>query len=57
MMCSPCRTAHDALTAEDMDVYATPEGMLCSERVPEGTYVPEVVMSKNIKKSRGRMKV
>lgn len=33
---------HAALTPRDVDVYETPEGMLASERVPEGVYVPEV---------------
>jgi hypothetical protein len=31
--------------------------MLSSEVVPEGVYVPEVVVSKNVRKARGRMKV
>jgi hypothetical protein len=38
-------------------VYNTPEGMLASDVVPEGVYVPEVVVSKNVRKARGRMRV
>jgi hypothetical protein len=38
-------------------VYNTPEGMLASDVVPAGVYVPEVVMSKNVRKARGRMRV
>ncbi|KXZ48792.1 hypothetical protein GPECTOR_25g376 [Gonium pectorale] len=50
------RAEHDALTEDDRDVYETPEGMLSSERVPAGVYVPEVVVNKNVKKPRGRFK-
>jgi hypothetical protein len=38
-------------------VYNTPEGMLSSDVVPEGVYVPEVVVNKNVRKARGRMRV
>lgn len=38
-------------------MFTTPEGMLSSEVVPEGVYVPEVVVSKNVRKARGRFKV
>lgn len=48
---------HEALTDEDFNIFTTPEGMLSSEVVPEGVYVPEVVVSKNVRKARGRMKV
>lgn len=51
------RTAHDALTEEELDIYETPEAILSSERVPEGVYVGEVVESKNVRKARGRFKV
>lgn len=51
------RTQHDALTDDDIAVYNTPEGMLASEVVPQGVYVPEVVVSKNVRKARGRFKV
>ncbi len=51
------RAEHGALTEADRDVYDTPEGMLSSERVPVGVYVPEVVANKNVKKPRGRFKV
>lgn len=51
------RSAHDGLTQDDFTVYATPEGLLSSEVVPEGVYVPEVVVSKNVRKARGRFKV
>lgn len=51
------RSGHDALTDEDFAVFTTPEGMLSSEVVPEGVYVPEVVVSKNVRKARGRFKV
>lgn len=51
------RSAHDALTRAQVDVFETPEGMLASERAPEGVYVPEVVASKNVRKARGRMRV
>ncbi|MEW5308073.1 MAG: hypothetical protein WDW38_000060 [Sanguina aurantia] len=50
------RVEHDALTEHDLEVASTPEGMLCSERVAEGTYIPEVVENKNVKKARGRMR-
>jgi len=51
------RGPHDALSGQEVDVWATPAGMLSSERVPDGVYVPEVVVSKNIRKPRGRFKV
>ncbi len=51
------RAEHDGLGEADRDVYDTPEGMLCSERVPAGVYVPEVVVNRNVKKPRGRFKV
>lgn len=51
------RKEHDPLTEEDFAVFNTPEGMLSSEVVPEGVYVPEVVVSKNVRKARGRFKV
>lgn len=51
------RGAHDVLSDEDIAVYRTPEGLLSSEVVPEGVYVPEVVVSKNVRKARGRMRV
>jgi hypothetical protein len=51
------RSGHDALTDEDFAVFSTPEGVLSSEVVPEGVYVPEVVVSKNVRKARGRFKV
>lgn len=51
------RSQHDQLTDEDIAVFNTPEGMLSSEVVPEGVYVPEVVISKNVRKARGRFKV
>lgn len=51
------RGEHDGLTEADKEVYETPEGMLSSERIPAGVYVPEVVVNKNVKKPRGRMRV
>jgi hypothetical protein len=51
------RSEHDTLTDDDIAVYNTPEGMLASDVVPEGVYVPEVVVSKNVRKARGRMRV
>ncbi|GIL73837.1 hypothetical protein Vretimale_5312 [Volvox reticuliferus] len=51
------RTELDALTEADKEVYETPDGILSSERVPAGVYVPEVVVNKNIKKPRGRFKM
>ena len=51
------RQAHDTLTEDDIAVFNTPEGMLNSEVVPEGVYVPEVVVSKNVRKARGRFRV
>jgi hypothetical protein len=51
------RSEHDALTADDIAVYHTPAGVLSSEVVPEGVYVPQVVKSKNVRKARGRMRV
>lgn len=53
----PCRSEHEGLTDDDFNVFTTPEGMLSSEVVPEGVYVPEVVVSKNVRKARGRFKV
>ncbi|GLC46160.1 hypothetical protein PLESTB_001196200 [Pleodorina starrii] len=50
------RSEHDSLTEADKEVYETPEGILSSERVPAGVYVPEVVVNKNVKKPRGRFK-
>lgn len=47
----------DALTPDELEVYETPDGILSSERVPAGVYVPEVVASKNVRKPRGRFKV
>lgn len=51
------RSEHDALGDDDIAVYNTPEGMLAADVVPEGVYVPEVVVSKNVRKARGRMRV
>ncbi|GIL49256.1 hypothetical protein Vafri_5386 [Volvox africanus] len=51
------RTELDALTEADKEVYETPDGILSSERVPAGVYVPEVVVNKNVKKPRGRFKM
>jgi hypothetical protein len=51
------RSEHDTLTDDDIAVYNTPEGMLSSDVVPEGVYVPEVVVNKNVRKARGRMRV
>lgn len=51
------RAEHGALTDDDIAVYRTPEGILSSEVVPEGVYVPEVVVNKNVRKARGRMRV
>ncbi|KAG2444413.1 hypothetical protein HXX76_001166 [Chlamydomonas incerta] len=51
------RGEHDGLTEADREVYETPEGMLSTERVPVGVYVPEVVVNKNVKKPRGRMRM
>ncbi|GFR52601.1 hypothetical protein Agub_g15198, partial [Astrephomene gubernaculifera] len=51
------RSEHDALTEADKEVYDTPEGILSSERIPAGVYVPEVVVNKNVKKPRGRFKM
>ncbi|KAG2489371.1 hypothetical protein HYH03_012201 [Edaphochlamys debaryana] len=51
------RAEADGLTEADREVWETPEGMLSSERVPVGVYVPEVVANKNIKKPRGRMRM
>lgn len=51
------RGEHDGLSDEDFAVWTTPEGLLSSEVVPEGVYVPEVVVSKNVRKARGRFKV
>eukprot|EP00955_Chlamydomonas_euryale_P003148 33349-Chlamydomonas_euryale.AAC.1 len=41
------RAEFATLTQHDLDVYATPEGVLSSERAQEGVYVGEVVASKN----------
>lgn len=51
------RSEHDALGDDDIAMYNTPEGMLAADVVPEGVYVPEVVVSKNVRKARGRMRV
>lgn len=48
---------HAALSDDDFSVFNTPEGLLASEVVPEGVYVPQVVVSKNVRKARGRFKV
>ncbi|KAF8055816.1 hypothetical protein HT031_006591 [Scenedesmus sp. PABB004] len=51
------RSRHDAVSDDDIAVWRTPEGLLASEVVPEGVYVPEVVVSKNVRKARGRFRV
>lgn len=51
------RSEHDGLNTDDISVYNTPEGILSSEVVPEGVFVPQVVTSKNVRKARGRMRV
>eukprot|EP00882_Tetradesmus_deserticola_P023753 GHRQ01025864.1.p1 GENE.GHRQ01025864.1~~GHRQ01025864.1.p1 ORF type:complete len:387 (+),score=135.80 GHRQ01025864.1:731-1891(+) len=50
------RSEHDSLTDDDIAAYNTPEGMLASDVVPAGVYVPEVVTSKNVRRARGRMR-
>ncbi|PNH07202.1 hypothetical protein TSOC_006379, partial [Tetrabaena socialis] len=51
------RGEHDALSEADREVFETPEGVLSSERVPAGVYVPEVVANRNVRKPRGRFKM
>jgi hypothetical protein len=51
------RGEHDGLSEEDITCWRTPEGILSTEVVPEGVYVPEVVANKNVRKARGRMRV
>ena len=51
------RKEHDGLTEEQITIWRTPEGMLSTDVVPEGVYVPQVVANKNVRKARGRMRV
>lgn len=48
---------HDGLSPDDITAYNTPDGLLSSDVVPQGVYVPQVVASKNVRKPRGRFKV
>ncbi|GJP65751.1 hypothetical protein CLOP_g22614, partial [Closterium sp. NIES-67] len=48
------RKEHDALTESEIKIFNTPEGMLSAE---DGVYVAAVVRDKNVRQSRGKLKL
>ncbi|KAK1290119.1 hypothetical protein QJS10_CPB18g01878 [Acorus calamus] len=50
----PDRSLHDGLSANDIKIFNTPEGVLSSEH---GVYVAESVASRNTKLSKGRFRL